>query len=214
MKQKLIKEKITEKETKDKVVYVKLKPLKLKHLKVKITGISPFLPEPMDYEMLERYDRKKSLQTFDKDTKSQAEKLKDKFYYFDEKKKIYGIPKRQFKSSMTNASTYIFDRNEGGKRNIREGVRILGGKILPLKYKSIYVEKDWGKASNINKTPTLILRNAFVDWSCEFEIEYNESQLSVEQIMTCLNYAGFYCGVGAFRKNCGGEFGMFSATLP
>jgi hypothetical protein len=200
-----------EKQTTEKEI-VNLKKLELARIKLKIIGKSPYIPEPMDFDMLERYDKKRSNQVFDKDVRSEEDKLKTKFFYFDEKKQIYGIPVRCFYKSMINASSYLFERSEGGKRNIREGVTILGD-VVELKYKNIKVLRHWGKSSGISKTPKLILRNAFFDWSCEIEIEYNKNQLSAEQIINCLNYAGFYSGVGGFRKQNSGNYGCFSVKI-
>jgi hypothetical protein len=199
--------KAKEKETVEEVK-VKLKKLELGRLKVHILGKSPYIPEPMDFEMLERYDKKKSNQTFDKDTRSEEDKLKTKFYFTD--KNEYGIPVRCFYKSMINASSYLFDKSDGGKRNIREGITIIGD-VIPIKYKKIVKLKHWGKSSGMNKTPKLILRNAFVDWSCDLEIEFNKNQLSPEQIINVLSYAGFYIGVGGFRKQNSGNYGCFLA---
>lgn len=54
-----------------------------------------------------------------------------------------------------------------------------------------------------------IIRNAFHDWSVDLEVEYNKAQLSAEQIINILNWAGFHIGVGGFRKENSGNFGMF-----
>lgn len=113
---------------------------------------------------------------------------------------------------MINASSYLFEKSDGGKRNIREGINVMGD-VNPIKYKKIVQLKHWGKSSGISKTPKLILRNAFVEWSTDLEIEYNKNQLSAEQILNVLNYAGFYIGVGGFRKQNSGNYGCFHAKV-
>jgi hypothetical protein len=65
----------------------------------------------------------------------------------------------------------------------------------------------------MSKSPRKIMRNAFYDWSCELIIEYNQNNLSAEQIINVLNWAGFHIGVGAFRKERTGNFGAFKVKI-
>lgn len=189
---------------------ITIKPLLLSRLKLKIKGKTPYLPEPMDESVLDLYDKKKSNQSFDKDTRSEEDKLKTKIYKTSDGK--IGIPVRCFYKAMVRASSYQFEKSDGGMRNIREGITIYGD-IIPLKYKKMDVHKCWGRTSGSSKAPRRILRNQIHDWSCEIEIEYNKNQLSAEQIVNILNYAGFYIGVGGFRKECSGTFGSFCVDL-
>jgi len=189
---------------------VTVKELKLSVIKVKIIGKSPYIPEPMDMSVLELYDLKKSNQTYEKSTESADDKAKKKFYYTEDGR--YGIPVRQFYNSMRNASSYLFDRHEGGKRNITEGINI-SGYIIPLKYGKLTKAIHWGRQAGMSKAPMKIVRNLFHDWSCELEIEFNQAQLSAEQIINVLKWAGFYIGVGAFRKEKTGNYGAFTVKL-
>lgn len=185
---------------------ISVKPLKIGVIKLKIIGKSPYLPEPMDMEVLERYDKKKSKQSYKKDDVSETDKVKLKYYYTENRKK--GIPARAFYKAMIKVSSYLFEKSEGGMRNIKEGINIRGD-ILPLKYSKEEVLTHWGRTSGMTKAPRKIMRNAFYDWSCDLEIEYNQEQISSEQIYNVLNWAGFHIGVGGFRKENTGNFGMF-----
>jgi hypothetical protein len=197
----------TSKETKETINF---KPLSLGVLKIKVVGTSPYMPEPMDMEVLERYNKIKSQQSYTKDIISEEDKVKEKFYYTTDGK--YGIPVRAFYNSMIRASSYLFDIKQGGMRNIKEGVTIKGD-IIPLKYKDIKVLTHWGRTSGATKSPHKIMRNAFYDWSCELEIQYNKNNLSAEQIINVLNWAGFHIGVGSFRKEKTGNFGLFTVEI-
>lgn len=189
---------------------ITIKPLQIGTIKLHIIGKSPYLPEPMDMEMIERYDKKKSNQTFEKDTKSADEKAKTKYYYTEDGKK--GIPARGFYKAMIKASSYIFEKKDGGMRNVREGINVVGD-ILPLKYKKETKLLHWGRASGLTGAPVKIVRNAFHDWSCDLTIEYNKSQLSAEHIVNILNWAGFHIGIGGFRKENTGNYGSFTVKL-
>ncbi len=185
---------------------INLKKLDLGLIKVKIVGDSDYLPEPMDMAVLEKYNKIKSKQSYKKDDISEEEKVKAKFYYTENGK--MGIPARAFYNSMIRASSYLFDIKQGGMRNIKEGVTIKGD-ILPLKSKKQKVITHWGRTSGIKGSPRKIMRNAFENWSVELTIQYNKNNLSAEQIINVLNWAGFHIGVGGFRKEKTGNFGAF-----
>jgi len=189
---------------------INIKPLKIGRLKLKVVGRTPYMPEPMDMAVLDRYDKKKSKQSYDKDSISEEDKANEKYYFTEDGKK--GIPARAFYDSMIRASSYLFDKKDGGMRNVKEGVNVLGN-IIPLKYKKEVRLTHWGRMSGQTKAPRKIIRNSFEDWSCELEIEYNQEQLSPENIINILNWAGFHIGVGAFRKEKTGNYGSFYVEI-
>jgi len=185
---------------------INIKPLRIGKLKIKVIGRTPYLPEPMDMAVLDRYDKKKSNQTYDKDKLSEEDKSKEKYYYTQDGKK--GIPARAFYNSMIRASSYLFDKKDGGMRNVKEGVNVMGD-VLPLTYSKEVTLTHWGRTSGQSKAPRKIIRNSFEDWTCTLEIEYNQEQLSPENIINILNWAGFHIGVGGFRKEKTGNYGNF-----
>lgn len=52
-------------------------------------------------------------------------------------------------------------------------------------------------------------RPEFSSWSCTFTIEYNAILLTVEAILSLLDWAGFGVGLLEMRPEKGGEFGRF-----
>jgi len=185
---------------------INLKKLETRTIKVKIVGDSPYMPEPMDMAVLEKYNKIRSKQNYTKDDISEEEKVKAKFYYTEDEQ--FGIPARAIYNSMIRASSYLFDIKQGGMRNIKEGVTVVGD-ILPLKYKKQKVLTHWGRTSGMKGSPRKIMRNAFEDWSVDVTIQFNKANLSAEQIINVLNWAGFHIGVGGFRKEKTGNFGAF-----
>jgi hypothetical protein len=185
---------------------ISLKKLEIGTIKVTIVGDSPYLPEPMDMAVLEKYNKIKSKQSYTKDDIPEEEKVKAKFYYTEDEK--IGIPARAIYNSMIRASSYLFDIKQGGMRNIKEGVTLVGD-ILPLNFKKQKVLTHWGRTSGMKGSPRKIMRNAFEDWSVELTIQFNKANLSAEQIINVLNWAGFHIGVGGFRKEKTGNFGAY-----
>ena len=52
-------------------------------------------------------------------------------------------------------------------------------------------------------------RGEFKDWSAEFSVRYNASAISLEQLVNLFNLGGFACGVGEWRAEKGGTYGMY-----
>ena len=192
-------------------VKVELKPLKIDVLKIKAIGDTPLLSQPMDMDVVDMYDKKKGGKVFEKKIMTEEEKSKTKYHYTEDGKK--GIPKRSFYNSMIRASTYLIPKEQGGMRIVREGVTIMGDRILPLNFKKEVMNHDWGRQSGMTKAPCKIIRPEFRDWSCELTIRYNRSMISPEQIINILNWAGFHIGVGSFRKEKTGDYGSFHVDI-
>ena len=189
---------------------INIAPVKIGRIKLKVIGTSPYMPEPMDMAVVERYNAKKSNQIYIKDDIPEEEKVKYKYYYTNEGKKA--VPTRAFYKAMIRASSYLIDKTDGGMRNVKEGVNIVGN-MLPLKYSNEEVLTHWGRTAGRTRSPRKIMRNSFNDWKAELTIEYNQTQLSPEQIVNILNWAGFHIGVGAFRKENTGNFGAFYVKM-
>jgi hypothetical protein len=58
-------------------------------------------------------------------------------------------------------------------------------------------------------TADIRYRGEFREWSCVLTIRYNARVLSDEQIVNLLNTAGFAVGVGEWRPERDGQFGLF-----
>jgi hypothetical protein len=52
-------------------------------------------------------------------------------------------------------------------------------------------------------------RGEFKEWKTTFKVRYNASVYSVEQIANFFNLGGFACGVGEWRPEKDGSYGMF-----
>lgn len=52
-------------------------------------------------------------------------------------------------------------------------------------------------------------RGEFKEWSATFQVKYNASAISLEQLVNLFNLGGFACGLGEWRPEKGGQYGMF-----
>jgi len=193
-----------------KVDKVNLRKPDIKYLEVRLVGETPYLPEPMDDAVLEMYNAKKSKKTYKKDDIGEEEKVKSKYYWTQDGKK--GLPARAVYKAMIRASRYIIDRKDGGMGKIREGVVVLGD-VLPLEYDNEKILTHWGRTPGQNRSPRKIMRNAFNGWSVNIRIQFNADQISAEQIVNVLYSAGVHIGVGGFRRENSGQYGMFDIEI-
>lgn len=121
--------------------------------------------------------------------------------------KKVGFPAEGFKRGMMECTSYVGDKFFSKK--LIMGIQIVNTEdgLVPIKWKKQDVLEH-----NIGHTTKFSPR--FHDWTCELKIRYDANNLSPQDILTLLNYAGFYVGVGAWRpkgKDGGsGNFGMYA----
>ena len=58
-------------------------------------------------------------------------------------------------------------------------------------------------------TADLRYRGEFKNWATTLTIRYIPFAISMEQIINLFNVGGFSCGVGEWRPEKGGSFGMY-----
>lgn len=182
---------------------VQLQELRKEKIIIEIIGLTPLLMEKMDMDVVERYNLKKGKKISKKDDKLEEEKYESKKHLTDNGE--IGFPSTGFLKGMVEVAPYLDGLD---KKKVRGSVRILGD-IIPISYKKELKDVKWGKTSGISKSPRKIIRPKFIDWSCKLDIVFNSTNISAEQIINLLNWAGFQMGVGGFRPEHSGTFGQY-----
>lgn len=190
----------------------------MKTMKAKLTGNAPILmhadtlANPLDplKKELAVYTSKRKKTDEDHEEIARLEWLGG--MYFDEKIGPY-IPARMIKAALIGAA-----------KKTKEGPKIRSGVIVTIdKNKLVYdgprtTEAMWKtrkftdiRSVVVQRARLMRCRPVFYDWSCEFELIFDENVVDKSDILRLLDTAGTMIGIGDFRPECGGDFGRFSS---
>lgn len=72
------------------------------------------------------------------------------------------------------------------------------------------MREDMVRVGGMSKSADIRYRAEFTDWEIPLELEYHKNgKYTLEQIMNFFNYGGFVVGIGEWRPEKGGQFGMY-----
>jgi len=199
---------VTKKITKETEIIVN--PIQVATMKVKIIGLSPFLSNKMSE------DTKLMLLNKQLGKGSETNKIRNPNKEVEEKihnmgKNKVGVPIFAIKEALVESAPYIDGLD---KKKVKGSVYIIPEEngLVELKYKKMVINESTTRDSGRNQTPRTTFRPEFQDWSSEFSIKYNSRQITPEHIINLLKIAGFHMGIGSWRPQCSGSFGMFDIS--
>ena len=187
------------------VEIIQVQPIKIQKRKITIVGDTPLIvhawSEKAKKEMLEKQMKttkeESTPEAFEKAVKNGAK---------------FGFPVTAIKQCAASAMVRNgVEKNKMGMRGafFIEGIgeNLLGEIITPEPPKC---KEDMVKIGGVSKTSDLRYRPMFENWRMELTILYNEnSKYKFEQIVNAINQGGFCCGIGEWRPERDGQFGMF-----
>jgi hypothetical protein len=199
----------TKKETSE----VSIPAIDIRTFKLRIVGDSPLImhkwAEKAKQEMLDKQMKKA---TKGKTAKNPWQDYVDSMYWLTEQPSEvtpesimnarFGFPSTGFKASAVSAgyrSGVTKDKvsTNGSFHVIGEMVEIFG---------TPQMREDMVR---IQMTTDIRYRAEFLNWSAELTIRYNANAMSIDQIVNLFNLGGFATGIGEWRAEKGGSFGMY-----
>lgn len=123
----------------------------------------------------------------------------------------FGFPATGIKqAAIMAASRYEIDV----KTTALRGMFFIAGEgpnqLVEIKGCKPVVREDVCKVGGISKTADLRYRPEFDNWYMDLKIQYNANgPVSLEQIINLINLGGFCCGIGEWRPERDGNYGMF-----
>lgn len=115
----------------------------------------------------------------------------------------YGFPVVAFKAAAVDACSHV----EGVTKVEARGAFHIDGELARLEGAAPTLREDMVRIGM--GTADLRYRGEFTTWRVTLALRYNASVLSAEQIVNLFNTAGFAIGVGEWRPQRDGSYGMF-----
>lgn len=207
---------------------IEIRPIQIKKATVHIVGDTPLImhawSEKAKREMLEK--QMKVAKTKSRDAKKPVEDFIRSMYWlspmpeemtmeaFEEavaNGARFGFPITAFKQAAISAAYRMGWAKD--KMSMRGAFFIDGdeNQMLEIKSDAPIMREDMVKVGM--GTADIRYRGEFRNWSADINISFNENgQYSLEQIINIINAGGYVCGVGEWRPERDGQYGMFHVT--
>jgi hypothetical protein len=77
-------------------------------------------------------------------------------------------------------------------------------------FDELVMREDMVKVGGMSKTADIRHRGEFHGWKIPLMVRYNKNgKYSIEQLLNCVNAGGFVTGIGEWRPEKDGQFGMY-----
>lgn len=117
----------------------------------------------------------------------------------------FGFPADGFRKSAINACRYV----DGMKMTATRGMFRILGEYVEILGKPPRMRRDMVRLAGTRPVADIRFRPEFREWSAKLMIQYNTAAITPAQIANLYNNAGFGVGIGDWRPERGGQFGMF-----
>lgn len=192
----------------------------MNHITIKITGKSPLLmhsdrfSDPLDPATIAH----KQLTSKRKKTEQdQIDIARSEFVgaaYFDDENGFY-LPGHMFKACMVGAGKL----NKLGT-HVKRSVLVLTDRAKlkhtgPKTPQALFDDPKFRDARSVVVSSARLMRYRprFNQWEASFDVVYDDQQIDESSMMTILTNAGRLIGMGDYRVEKGGAFGMFDAEV-
>lgn len=204
---------------------IEIRPIQIRKATIHIVGDTPLImhawSEKAKREMLEK--QMKVTKTKAKDAKNPVEDFirsmywltpmptdmtEDGFHTAIDNGARFGFPVTAFKQAAISAAYRMGWAKD--KMSMRGAFFIDGdeNQMLEIKSDGPIMREDMVKVGM--GTADIRYRGEFRNWSADINISFNENgQYSLEQIINIINAGGYVCGVGEWRPERDGQYGMF-----
>ena len=157
--------------------------------------------------MRQMLEKKQGKKTKDRTPCDPHQEFLDATYFYDKKKKIYGMPVSAVKACLINAA----HKDIGVEKTlVRKAVFIKCDHpegLLKMECSEPVMREDCVRLS-MNSTD-LRFRPQFDKWRVPLEINYDEALMKPQEIINLFARAGFGVGLLEWRPEKGGDYGRF-----
>ena len=204
---------------------IEIRPIETEIIQIRIVGDTPLIVHAWSEKA-----KRMMLEAQMKITKTKAKEIRDPFDDFIQS--LYwlsGKPEEStpeaFDNAIRNGAKFGFPvgaiklaANAAAYRNgwVKNQMGLRGAYFLKTKYGEMAeiqgcvpeMREDMVRIGN--GSADLRYRGEFRNWSMEFIMEYNASgNMTIEQILNCIEAGGFVCGIGEWRPEKDGDYGRY-----
>lgn len=207
------------------VEVVAIKPIEMQTVEIKIEGDTPLImhawSEKAKRMMLEAQQGKAKGKQ--KDVKNPVEDFINSMYWLTEQPTE--ATEAAFEKAIVNDAKFGFPVTAFKQAAISAAYRMGWVKDKMGLRGAFFIESDFGNMIEIKSEPPVMredmvkigmgtadlrYRGEFRHWAATLRIKYNiNGQFSLESILNIINAGGTICGVGEWRPEKDGQFGMF-----
>jgi hypothetical protein len=198
---------------------VNIPAINIKRFQITIIGDSPLITHRFDEkakkEMLDKQTQKAKA---GKEPKVPVRDFIESMYWLSEKPKVY--TEEAFTKSIRAGAAFGFPSTAFKASAVAAGFRCGVTKNMTVSNGAFHID---GEFVEINGTPEMRedmvrlpmagadirYRGEFKEWEATFTVKYNANVYSAEQIINLFNLGGFACGIGEWRPEKKGSYGMY-----
>jgi len=166
----------------------------------------------MDNTTLEQWEknRKKIIERSDINKEDMIRAI---FHSFSNPDGSFYMPSDHVLGALINAGNYMKAKVGNSRKSMANIVAAMFS-VSPEKIAiPAFDEVDKRSAVNRNiKGRIIVIRPKWNEWQITFTLDIDDDTLTNETILSLLNYAGRYVGLGSFRPEHRGHFGRFSVV--
>lgn len=180
---------------------VSIKQLRLRTVELPLWGSSPLIMHAWSHKAKEQMlNKQMKVATTGKQAKDPQRDFEESIYLGADK--MPAFPSVAFKAAAVDAAVAM----EFKKTNLRQAFHIEGD-MVPILGSEPEPREDMVRVGM--GTADIRFRAQFSTWGTILTITFNESLLSIDQLVNLFNAAGFGIGVGEWRPQRDGQFGRF-----
>jgi hypothetical protein len=187
-----------------KEVVAEIPPINIETATIQLVGDSPLIchawSDKAKKQMLDK-QMKKAAQA--KAAKDPEQEYRDSLYPVPGGRG-YGFPAVAFKAAAVDACSHVSNMT---KVEARGAFHIIG-ELVPIEGAPA-MREDMVRLSGVGAPADIRYRGEFKTWNVMFTVRYNANVISLEQLLNLFNIAGFAIGVGEWRPQKDGSYGMF-----
>ena len=187
---------------KSRPVQVELPRFDLRTMTVSLVGDAPLICHAWSTkakkEMLDKHMKKAKAS---KSAKDPEQDMRDSLYPHPEGG--YGFPTIAFKSAAVDACSHV----SGITKVEARGAFHIDGELVKLIAGEPTMREDMVRVGM--GVADIRFRGEFKQWACSFDVRFNAGVLSAEQIVHLFSVAGFGIGIGEWRPQRNGQYGLF-----